>query len=226
MRPWNHLITALPGVWTCSPIIKFSYSFLPGMRSELLSDELKILDLSSKSFDQFVDFFFNRDVVRDKEQFDYFLTSPTGEKYDEAVPSSPAILVKHLTKLFSEFTKAFGAFWVPICDYMSFCSMAQFRLPDRLECIRFIYHVYSDFVAKLGADLPPELSGFYMWWDLTLHGFWTPAREHRFLLSLLFCPQFCGVVEQLAKEDVGCLCFPMRPTAPIDSFCGCRGRWG
>jgi hypothetical protein len=68
-----------------------------------LTDELKSLDLSSKSFDQFVDFFFNRDVVPVKDLFDYFLTDVEGEHYEDAVPSSPVILVKYMTRLFSEF---------------------------------------------------------------------------------------------------------------------------
>jgi len=72
-------------------------------RGGSLTDELKNQDLSCKSFDQFVEFFFAREVVPDKEQFDYFLTDIAGEQYDEAVPSSPTILVKHMTKLFSEF---------------------------------------------------------------------------------------------------------------------------
>jgi hypothetical protein len=32
--------------------------------------------------------------------------------------------------------------------------------------------------------------------------------------------RFCYVVEQWAEEDVGRLCPPIRPTAPIHSFCG------
>jgi hypothetical protein len=68
-----------------------------------LNNELRDLDLSSKSFDQFVDFFFNRDIVSAKELFDYFLTDVAGEHYEDAVPSSPVILVKYMTKLFSEF---------------------------------------------------------------------------------------------------------------------------
>jgi len=68
-----------------------------------LTDELNSLDLSSKSFDQFVEFFFNREVVPDEKQFAYFLTDLAGERYDEAVHSLPAVVVNHMTKLFSEF---------------------------------------------------------------------------------------------------------------------------
>jgi hypothetical protein len=68
-----------------------------------MNDELKNLDLSSKTFDEFVEFFFARRVVPDNEQFHYFLIDLEGQEYDEAVPSYPASLVGHLTKLFSEF---------------------------------------------------------------------------------------------------------------------------
>lgn len=157
-------------------------------RGGFLTDELKILDLSAKSFDQFVEFFFNREVVPDEEQFDYFLTDLAGEHFDEAVPSSPAILVGHMTKLFSEFGQVAVKYSLPQVDQAiwgilganlrlyEFLFDASVPLPNRLECIRSMYHVYSDFVAKLEADPDPNLGGFWMWWDFILHGFWTPPR--------------------------------------------------
>jgi hypothetical protein len=44
------------------------------MGLEGLSDEPKNLDLSAKTFEEFVEFFFARRVVPDKEQWDYFKT--------------------------------------------------------------------------------------------------------------------------------------------------------
>jgi len=153
-----------------------------------LPDELKNLDLSSKTFDEFVEFFFSREVVPDKEQFDYFLTDLAGEQYDEAVPSSPAILLKHMTKLFSEFGQIATKYSLAQVDQgvwgilgenlrlYEFLFDTSVPLPNRLECIRSMYCVYSDFVAKSKVDSDPDLSGFWMWWDLVLHGFWTPPR--------------------------------------------------
>jgi len=153
-----------------------------------LSYELKNLDLSSKTFDEFVEFFFARRIVSDKEQFDYFLTDLAGKQYDEAVPSSPAILVEHMTKLFSEFgqiatkyslAQVDQAVWGILGENLrlyEFLFDTSVPLPNRLECIRSMYCVYSDFVAKSEADPDPDLSGFWMWWDLVLHGFWTPPR--------------------------------------------------
>jgi len=153
-----------------------------------LSYELKNLDLSSKTFDEFVEFFFARRVVSDNEQFDYFLTDLAGEQYDEAVPSSPTVLVKHMTKLFSEFGQIANKYSLAQVDQAvwgilgeklrlyEFLFDTSVPLPNRLECIRSMYCVYSDFVAKSEADPDPDLSGFWMWWDLVLHGFWTPPR--------------------------------------------------
>lgn len=71
--------------------------------SNHLNDELKDLDLSSLTFDEFAAFFFAREVVPDDEQYDYFLTDLHGERYFESVPSVPEVLVNHLTKLFQQF---------------------------------------------------------------------------------------------------------------------------
>lgn len=126
--------------------------------------------------------------MSDKEQYEYFLISPTGERYDEAVPSAPAILVRHMTRLFSEFgpiatkyslAQIDQAVWGILGAKLRLHELlfdASLPLPARLECIRSMYHVYSDFVAKLETDLPRDLSGFWMWWDLVLDGFWTPPR--------------------------------------------------
>jgi hypothetical protein len=153
-----------------------------------LPDELKNLDLSSKTFDEFVQFFFARRVVPDEEQFDYFSTDLEGQQYDEAVPSSSEIVVGHMIKLFSEFGEIAPKFslaqidqgiWAILGEKLrlyEFLFDVSIPLPKRLECIRSMYCVYSNFVAKSRVDSDPDLSGFCMWWDLVLHGFWTPPR--------------------------------------------------
>src|SRR5271167_3748243 len=72
-------------------------------KSNRLDDEGVNLDLSRLTFEELAAFFFARKVVPDDEQYDYFLTDQRGEKYSESNPSSPEILVNHLTKLFSNF---------------------------------------------------------------------------------------------------------------------------
>lgn len=153
-----------------------------------MPEDLKNLDLSSKTFDEFVEFLFARKIVPDKEQFDYFLTDLDGQQYDEAVPSSSKVVVGHMTKLFSEFGQIATKYSLAHVDQAvwgilgenlrlyEFLFDTSVPLPNRLECIRSMYYVYSDFVAKSEADPDPDLGGFWMWWDLVLHGFWTPPR--------------------------------------------------
>ena len=97
-------------------------------------------------------------------------------------------LLNHLTRLFSEFGQIANRFTLAQVDQgvwgilganlrlYEFFFDPSIPLEDRTAAIRSMYHVYSDFVSKLQAELGPDLSGFYMWWDLTLHGFWTPPR--------------------------------------------------
>ena len=68
-------------------------------------DEPRDLDLASLTFDEFAAFFFAREVVSDNEQYGYFLTDLHGETYFESVPSSPEIVVNHLTNLFTHSVK-------------------------------------------------------------------------------------------------------------------------
>jgi hypothetical protein len=193
---------------------KFCYSSDMN-ESNHLDDEPRDLDLSSLTFDEFAAFFFARKVVPDDEQFDYFLTDLHGEKYFESVPSSPEILVNHLTKLFSEFgqigskytlaqvDQGIWGMWGANLRLYEFLFVSSVPLESRLSCIRSMYHVYSDYVSQLEREPDPKIeSGIYMWWDLILHGFWDSSRpviagtwrgdaskldaESRVLLDVLF----------------------------------------
>jgi hypothetical protein len=157
--------------------------------SNRLDDEPRDLDLSSLTFDEFVAFFFAREVVPDEEQYDYFLTDLHGEKYFESIPSSPEVLVDRLTKLFSEFgqiacrytlaqlDQGVWGMWGANLRLYEFLFDPSVPLASRLSCIRSMYHVYADYVSKLEREPDPEIeSGFYMWWDLILHGFWNSSR--------------------------------------------------
>jgi hypothetical protein len=152
-------------------------------------DGLRDLDLSSLPFDEFAAFFFGRAVVPDEERYDYFLTDLRGEKYYESVPSSPEVLVKHLTKLFAQFGQTAGRYtlaqvdqgiwgiWGANLRLYELLFEPSIPLQQRLDCIRSTYHVYSDYLSKLEREPDPEIeSGFYMWWDLILHGFWDSSR--------------------------------------------------
>jgi hypothetical protein len=153
-----------------------------------MNDELKDLDLSSMSFDQFVEYFFARKAVPDNEQFDLFMVGLDGEKFDESVPTSPSVVVNHMTALFSNFGQIATKYTIEQVDQAvwgmlgahlrlyEFIFDASIPLENRLACIRSMYHVYADFVSHLQTELGPGLSGFCMWWDLVLHGFWTSDK--------------------------------------------------
>jgi len=154
-----------------------------------MDTKLGNLDLSSLSFEQFTEFFFSRTVVSDKEQYDYFLIDLDGHKYSESTPSSPRIMVNHLTRLFSEFgqiaknhtlaqiDQGIWGMWGANLRLYEFLFASSVPLESRLDCIRSMYHVYSDYVSQLDRQPEPEIdSGTYMWWDLILHGFWDLSR--------------------------------------------------
>jgi hypothetical protein len=177
-----------------------------------LAQETNALDLSSKSFDQFVEFFFDREVVPDEKQFDYFLTGLAGEHYDEAVHSSPTVVITHMTKLFSEFgaiapkyslAQIDQGIWGILGENLRLYELlwhSSIPLELRVQCIRSMFSVYSDFVSKSEVEVMPGC--FDMWWDLILHGFWFQEKlferhtemgdtsmldaESRLLLNVMF----------------------------------------
>ena len=156
--------------------------------SNRLDDDARDLDLSAFPFDEFAAFFFARKVVPADEQYDYFVTDLHGEKYSESIPSSPEMLVNHLTKLFSEFGQIASKYtlaqvdqgiwgmWGENLRLYEFLFISSAPLERRLSCIRSMYHVYSDYVSQLERAPDPKIeSGIYMWWDLILHGFWASS---------------------------------------------------
>ena len=162
-----------------------------------MTDEaLRILDLSSKTFEEFVAFFFARKIVPDDEQFEYFLREPSGQRYDETELSSPEVVVRYMTKLFSDFGRIAPDYaiaqlgqgvWGILGERLRLYELlwdTSVPLAHRVQCIRSMYSVYSDFVSARNEDV--RNTCFFMWWDFILHGFW--ARQ---------------AVEQRAEGGVG-----------------------
>jgi hypothetical protein len=148
-----------------------------------VTEELKNLDLSSKSFSEFVTFFFDREVVKLDPPNDSFVVDflQVGH-FDESMPSSPEIIVEYMTKLFSEFGQIAPKYslsqldqgiWNLLGESLALYGLlwdSSIPLVKRLECIRSMYSVYSDFVAR--SDVEVMENCFDMWWDLLGHGFW------------------------------------------------------
>jgi hypothetical protein len=153
-----------------------------------VSDEVRNLDLSAKTFDEFVEFFFAREVVMLDPPLDYLVDDVVqeGRDFDEAVASSPEVLLDHLSRLFSEFSQIAPkysllqvnrAIWTILGPGLGMTDLlfeAALPLSRRLECIRSMYHVYSDFVATSKVEVMENC--FDMWWDVLAHNFWFQER--------------------------------------------------
>ena len=142
----------------------------------------RTLDLSSKAFEEFVSFFFDREVVADDKQFYYFLRDASGQQYDDAASSRPSVVVAYLTGLFSEFGKIAPKYSLSQVDQGIWGIFGEnlrlyellwdpsVPLENRIQCIQSMYSVYSDFVSTSKVEM--MVNCFDMWWDMILHGFW------------------------------------------------------
>jgi catechol 2,3-dioxygenase-like lactoylglutathione lyase family enzyme len=136
------------------------------------------LSLSSKTFEQYVSFLFDRAVVDDKKLFDCYLTDLDGSHYEDIDRNEPAVLVEYMTRVFSDFGSLVARYshaqvdqgvwgiWGPPVRSGEFLFSPSVPLSQRLACIRSMYTVYKDYVPTFPAT--ETLSGFYMWWDLLL----------------------------------------------------------
>jgi hypothetical protein len=148
-----------------------------------LSDDARILDLSSKTFEEFVSFFFARDVVPDDAQYAYYSFDVSlSQQFSDVVSSRPDLVLEYMTRLFSEFgqiapkyslAQIDQAIWGIFGENLRLYELlwdSLVPLEDRIDCIRSMYSVYSDFVSKSKEQVMANC--FDMWWDMILHGFW------------------------------------------------------
>lgn len=145
-------------------------------------NESKNLDLSTLSFDEFVEFFFQRP---ENEEFWYF--EPMYQRADSRA-SRPEILISHLTRLFTEFAVIAKRYSIAQIDHgiwalfpSSSVSVTEYlwdrsiTLEKRLQCIRAMLHIYSDFVAISDAEVMENC--FDMWWDMLADDFWSHTGQ-------------------------------------------------
>ena len=151
-----------------------------------------VFDLSQFTYDEFVSFFFDRDMAteqhwyRDQELFDLTWSDV----------ADPQVIVEHMTRMFTEFeelTRRFSpeqvnaAIWAMFsCDpfhLQKFLWMSSLPLDKCLACIRSMYAVYSDHVAKSKVLVMENC--FDMWWDLIAGGFWDDSRLQQGNTSVL-----------------------------------------
>ena len=178
-----------------------------------MKDEMKNLDLSAFTFDEFVEFFFARNAVPEKEMHKYFSTDLTGEEYDDFVPSSPNRLVGHLTALMTAFAsvaskytpvqvdQAIWGLW-SIRRLQQFLFERTVPLKSRVGCIRAMTYVYADYVSKREKDRDKDDDGgIWMWWDLIVQDFWVELSCDKFPRTYLLDPLNHHTVELAYRED-------------------------
>ena len=133
------------------------------------------IDLARLSFDEFVQFFFDRP---ESEQFWY--ADPRYALADVSI-SSP-LLVGHLTSLFQNFSAATSKYsaaqisygiWAVFSPSFSLIDLlweSTIPLEKRAECIRSMASLFADFVSANEAESLQKC--FYMWWHIVVTGFW------------------------------------------------------
>jgi hypothetical protein len=176
-----------------------------------MADDMPLFDLSQLNFEEFVSFLFDHDM----EKEEYWYHEPalhTFNTFNDKDVSSPSIIVKHMTRLFTEFSAVASRYSLPqinagiwaMLGYGGFQLEKHLWLPaapldERLACIRSMYFVYSDYVVKSTVEVMENC--FDLWWDAVASGFWEQMdfelkinqgdtlslnAEHRALLDAMF----------------------------------------
>jgi hypothetical protein len=115
------------------------------------------LDLSELSYEELLVFFFDRAAPGPGEHVTSF-----SDEGSECEWSRPEAAVSFLTQI-----------WMIVgADFDLIRNLWDNAIPleQRIECIRSMYFVYSDFVAK--SDVRVMEKCFDMWWDLIGDSFW------------------------------------------------------
>jgi hypothetical protein len=162
------------------------------------------IDLASMPHEAWVRFVYDHEVPNPQKVADpwYFDNDLSFEISDAAK------LVNHLTRLFKDFPTTIKDYslpqidqgiWFLLCGPIPRCSDclmdSSVPLAERVECIRSMYNVFADFVAKSDTEVMENC--FDMWWDLLADTFWSSAQFRRFspeqILSMLKSVNVLGI---------------------------------
>jgi hypothetical protein len=160
---------------------------IQGIPGTFWADEF---DLSALSYPQFLDFFFDRPIVGNEEQYDVFRAG-----FDGFIASNPATVVAHLQAMclgFSGLTKVYSheelnqGLWAVFgagisCEQHLFDPTVDLGL--RIACVESMYLPFRDVVAR--SAIRKCDSFYWMWWDMILHTFWDKAEGHQIDYSAL-----------------------------------------
>jgi hypothetical protein len=138
------------------------------------AEQMSEIDLSDFSYEEWVAFFFRRDV------------DPSGDLWDDYEfafePRQPDRLISHLTCLCRHFSTlptqyTWGqidqAVWAILMRPAQMADMlmrSDVPLNSRTDCIHAMYHVYADVITTLDPAIPME-NCFDMWWDIVAKAF-------------------------------------------------------
>lgn len=154
------------------------------MRNYNMVGEPDNFDSSRLSYQEWIDFFFNRTVIEDVA----LSTNEFTNGYTFFDVSDPAGIISHLTRMCREFSILADRFslpqidqgiWVifgPTFEYQRCLFDRSVPVSMRVECIRSMYQVYADFVAP--SDVEAMENCFYMWWDLIGESFWSEFYDY------------------------------------------------
>jgi hypothetical protein len=135
------------------------------------------LDLSEFSYDELVVFFFDRAAPGPGEHVTSF--SDEGSECEWSRPEAAVSFLTQMCRRFEEIGRRFTlgqvnqSIWMIVgADFDLIRNLWDNAIPleQRIECIRSMYFVYSDFVAK--SDVRVMENCFDMWWDLIGDSFW------------------------------------------------------
>jgi hypothetical protein len=141
-----------------------------------------LFDLSQLTFDEFVSFLFDHDIDTEEHWYDDPELSNFND-FNEKGVAAPQLVVAHMTRLFRDFAAIASRYssrqinagiWA-MFSYGPFrlqkhLWLASAPLLERVACVRAMYRVYSDYVAKSTVEVMENC--FNMWWDAVASGFW------------------------------------------------------
>ncbi len=154
-----------------------------------MDNDERNLDLSTLSYTQWIEFFFERPVVDasrpvvDMTELETLLRS----EFEDFETSDPSCVVKYFAKMCSEFRsilesystdqihQAFALLFYPPLYWPKYLFDLDVDLKTQIHCIESMYVVFAESVPRV-PDLP-TLYEYEMWWDIILHDFWAYYGE-------------------------------------------------
>ncbi len=175
-----------------------------------MTDEFANLDVSKFSYEEWLEFFFDRRILGEHEYFPEAFCP----EYDDFEVFDPSRVIAYLRRLFTEFREVgkqhtlrqinqgiWAIFGGAMFDLQQCLWAPSVPLKARLGCIHAMRHPYADFLAGHPAEVMENC--FYMWWDFIGKSFWRRGSlpyyarlddEHKALLDAML-ETLCAILE-------------------------------